>query len=126
MRCQEELITKKRISESIFEKEYLQNIDYAVAQSEKFEVSAEKIIKNGLIGSNFNKVLNALDRPKIGRRADERGPVAEKLGLRIQLRRELDILRHICLNVRLEAVHVIVFYDLQNAVDERFVGQLQK
>ena len=61
MRCQEELITKKRISESIFEKEYLQNIDNAVAQSKKFEVSAEKIIKNGFIGSNLRD-LRALLR----------------------------------------------------------------
>ena len=51
---------KKRISESIFKKEYLQNIDYAVAQSEKFEVSAEKIIKNGLIGSNLRDLIALL------------------------------------------------------------------
>ena len=60
MRCQEELITKKRISESIFEKEYLQNIDNAVAQSKKFEVSAEKIIKNGFIGSNLRDLIALL------------------------------------------------------------------
>ena len=44
----------------IFKKEYLQNIDYAVAQSEKFEVSAEKIIKNGLIGSNLRDLIALL------------------------------------------------------------------
>ena len=53
---------KKRISEPIFKKEYLPNIDYAIAQSEKFETSVENIIKNGLIGSNLRDLISLLRR----------------------------------------------------------------